>query len=156
MMKQRIAQEIATCCLLTMLFSPFAEGLPAPQESSAETVQRTASPAETAQTSANVPRTDQLPDSPGTLLAQTSANQATSQNQSQTQAPEPLGTAAAGTPVVSGIAASQPAGAAIAPAKQRRVRTILIEVGAIVGAGVAIGTVAALSSASPSRPPGAR
>jgi hypothetical protein len=36
------------------------------------------------------------------------------------------------------------------------VRTVLIRVGAILGAGVAVGTVAALASASPSRPPGSR
>jgi hypothetical protein len=55
---------------------------------------------------------------------------------------------------VSGVAASQPAGVAIAPAKQRRVRTIVIRVSAIVGAGAAVGTVAALTRATPSKPPG--
>jgi len=55
-----------------------------------------------------------------------------------------------------GIAASQPAGAALAPAKQRRVRTILITVGAILGAGAAAGVTMALSEGSPSKPPGAR
>jgi len=38
-----------------------------------------------------------------------------------------------------GIAASQPAGVAIAPAKQRRTRTIILRMGAIIGAGVAVG-----------------
>jgi hypothetical protein len=51
-----------------------------------------------------------------------------------------------------GVAASRPAGAAIAPAKQRRVRTILISLGVIAGAGIAVGSVAALSHGSPSRP----
>ena len=87
-----------------------------------------------------------------------------SSNESLPQAPEPqplntpqkpVGTAAAETPNASGIAASQPAGVAIAPAKQRRVRTIVLRVGALVGAGVAVGTVVALTRATPSKPPGA-
>jgi hypothetical protein len=69
---------------------------------------------------------------------------------------KPVGTAAAEKPVTTGVAASNPAGAAIAPAKQRRVRSLVIKIAALAGAGVAIGTVAALSSASPSRPPGSR
>jgi hypothetical protein len=51
-----------------------------------------------------------------------------------------------------GVAASRPAGAAIAPAKQKRARTLLIKVGIVVGVAVAVGTVVALSNASPSRP----
>jgi len=90
-----------------------------------------------------------------------SQSQSQSQGQSQSsQAPpaqpqRPVGTAAAESSNASGIAASQPAGVAIAPAKQRRVRTMVLRVGAIVGAGVAIGTVVALTQATPSRPPGA-
>jgi hypothetical protein len=72
--------------------------------------------------------------------------------QPQDTSHKPVGTAAAPYERTMGIAASRPAGAAIAPAKQRRVRTILISVGVIVGAGVAVGTVAALSHGSPSRP----
>jgi hypothetical protein len=72
------------------------------------------------------------------------------------EAPQkPVGTAAAGAPEASGIAASQPAGVAIAPAKQRRVRTIVIRTGAIIAAGVAVGAVVALTEATPSKPPGA-
>ncbi len=104
---------------------------------------------------------DPLPDSPGTLHTQTSGETTASaeqqllaqQSQSGTQAP--VGTAAAEAASPVGVMASKPAGAAIAPAKQRRVRMLLIKVGAVVGAGVAIGAVAALSSGSPSRPPGA-
>jgi hypothetical protein len=70
-------------------------------------------------------------------------------------AQRPVGTAAAETATVSGVAASQPAGVAIAPAKQRRVRTMVLRMGAIVGAGVAVGTVVALTAATPSKPPGA-
>ncbi len=65
---------------------------------------------------------------------------------------KPVGAAAAPYEPTLGIAASRPAGAAIAPAKQRRVRTILISLGVIAGAGIAVGSVAALSHGSPSRP----
>ena len=67
----------------------------------------------------------------------------------------PVGTAAAEAPKVNGVTAAQPAGVAIAPAKQRRVRTIVLRVGALVGAGAALGTVIALTAATPSKPPGA-
>jgi len=73
----------------------------------------------------------------------------------QTALQKPVGTAAAETSKVSGVAASQPAGVAIAPAKQRRLRLIVIRVGAILGAGAAVGTVVALTQATPSKPPGA-
>jgi hypothetical protein len=70
------------------------------------------------------------------------------------QAPaEPSGTAAAEAEKPVGNAASRPAGAAIAPAKQRQVRSLLIKLGFIAGAGVALGTVYALSNASPGRVP---
>jgi hypothetical protein len=65
-----------------------------------------------------------------------------------------VGTAAAEFIKTTGVAASKPAGSAIAPAKQRRARSILIKVAAIAGAGVAVGAVVALSAASPSRPAG--
>jgi hypothetical protein len=81
--------------------------------------------------------------------------QSASESQPSAQRP-PVGTAAAGVVPVSGIAASQPAGVAIAPAKQRRVRTIVLKVGAIIGAGVAVGSVVALTEATSSKPPGAR
>lgn len=112
----------------------------------------------------------ELPDSPGTVLAksqepapaaaprQSTTPQADSQksNKPEERLQRPVGTAAAEAPKVSGITAAQPAGAAIAPAKQRRIRTIVLKVGAIVGAGAAIGAVVALSAATPSKPPGAR
>lgn len=119
---------------------------------------------------------EELPDSPGATwaksqnpLQQTPPPQsANSQANSRTEDKDsptdkkpdeklqrPVGTAAAEGPRVSGVTAAQPAGAAIAPAKQRRVRTLVLKVGAIIGAGAAIGTVVALSAATPSKPPGA-
>lgn len=117
-----------------------------------------------------------LPDSPGASLSRaqpsplqqdTSSQPAappairaegpsTQTAQDQTQSREhPVGTAAAEAPRVKGVTAAEPAGVAIAPAKQRRVRTIVLKLGAIVGAGVALGTAIALTEATPSKPPGA-
>ena len=86
---------------------------------------------------------------------------ATPQSATQTRQPppptvQPSGTAAAQAGRVTGNAASRPAGAAIAPAKQRQVRSILIKMGVIAGAGVALGTVTALTKASGPKPPGAK
>jgi outer membrane biosynthesis protein TonB len=64
----------------------------------------------------------------------------------------PVGTAAAPATRPTGTTASRPAGAAIAPAKQRRVKPILIRIGIIVGAAAAVGAVAGLSKSSSSRP----
>jgi hypothetical protein len=89
--------------------------------------------------------------------SQASPQPSTQESQLQSQSSptqKPVGTAAAESPTTLGVAASNPAGAAIAPAKQRRARTLFIKVGAILGAGVAVGAVAALASASPSKPPG--
>jgi hypothetical protein len=80
-----------------------------------------------------------------------SAPQATPQQQNG-GTPAPVGTAVAPYEKGMGIAASRPAGAVIAPAKQRRTRSFVIKVSLIVGAAVAVGTVVGLSEASPSRP----
>jgi cytoskeletal protein RodZ len=117
---------------------------------------------------------DPLPDSPGSVesaqletqqapVAQQSAQPQNYQSAAQQSPPamppptpkEPLGAAAAETVPTMGIAASRPAGAALAPAKQRRVRTILIRMGVVVGAAAALGVTMALTEASPSKPPGA-
>lgn len=70
----------------------------------------------------------------------------------QAAPPAPVGTAAAPYEKGIGVAASRPAGVVIAPAKQRRSRSFLIKTGLLIGAAVAVGTVVALSSASPSQP----
>jgi hypothetical protein len=74
--------------------------------------------------------------------------------QQQTQR-EPLGAAAAEGIKTAGGGASRPAGSAIAPAKQHQVRSLLIKLGAVAAAGVAIGTVYALSKGTSSTPPNA-
>ena len=103
----------------------------------------------------------ELPDSPGATVAK-SEDAAKQQNASgqpwsaaTSSSQKPVGTAVAEAPHAGGVAASQPAGVAIAPAKQRRVRTIVLRMGAIVGAGVAVGSVVALTAATGSKPPGA-
>ncbi len=100
----------------------------------------------------------QIPDGPDPVRQQvgdqkghTSAPPSGSEQQ-QNDLPKPVGTAAAPYQKTTGVAASRPAGAVIAPAKQRRARTILIRVSLVAGAAVAIGTVVALSHGSPSRP----
>jgi hypothetical protein len=126
---------------------------------------------ETAQPSSQTDGQDQSsspkpdPDSPGATKMQgqtdnpagngaVPATQSSPSAGQRTTPAKPLGTAAAEPLTPSGVGASEPAGVAIAPAKQRRTRSLLIKVGAIVGAGVALGTVFALSNATSSKPPG--
>ena len=107
----------------------------------------------------------EFPDSPSTEWArlqdaaapQSGATQASSSAAAngQDKPQRPVGTAVAEAPKVTGITAAEPAGVAIAPAKQRRVRTIVLKVGAIIGAGVAVGTIVALTAGTSSKPPGA-
>jgi hypothetical protein len=164
-------------CLLLLFVAPIATAVPSPQQeivsnqpaegsSSSKAGTRTSAiSANQAQVGPLQPETlpdtplpnNPLPDSSGTVHSQTIddsrlsiAQQPSPKPQTDTQ--EPVGTAAATFIKTTGVAASRPAGAAIAPAKQRRARSILIKVAAIAGAGVAVGAVVALASASPSRP----
>jgi hypothetical protein len=87
---------------------------------------------------------------------QDSSAQSNPQAQSSGQQPSsPEGTATARSARTLGGPASKPAGSAIAPAKQHQRRSLLIKIGAIAGAGAALGTVYALTRGTPSRPPGA-
>ena len=146
-------------CAVSLGFSGSMSAQSAPSEASMQPA------GEQADGSINSSR--ELPDSPGTVWAKSPAPaqqspppqgsgavEQTAQTQDQ-KLQRPVGTAAAEAPKVSGITAAQPAGAAIAPAKQKRVRTLVLKVGAILGASAAIGTVVALSAATPSKPPGA-
>jgi hypothetical protein len=156
---------MAPALALALLLNPFAYA--AAQESSS-TSRRANIPDQTApEASPPAPSSTEtpvppLPDSPGSVQSaqlapapQPAQALPQSQPQSQPRPNEPLGTAAAETVPTMGVAASQPAGAALAPAKQRRVRTILIRVGAVLGVGAAVGVTMALSEGSPSKPPGA-
>lgn len=125
----------------------------------------------TNQSAAESNNAEPLPDSPGAVrsssaeqkpaedsIAQLEEGQSESNSAARAQAAppqKPVGTAAAEAPNVSAIAASQPAGVAIAPAKQRRVRTIILRTGAILGGAAAIGAIVGLTAATPPKPPGA-
>lgn len=88
--------------------------------------------------------------------SQTSQNQQENNSQPQDQqqngTAQPVGTAAAPEVKSTGISGSRVSGAAIAPAKQRRVRTFLIRISVVAAACVAVGTVVALTHATPSEP----
>lgn len=106
--------------------------------------------------------TDPLPSAPAPHVQTADGQSNGGQNQNGHAAPadqqkppnpnEPVGTAAAPVVTPEGAPASRPAGAAIAPIKQRRTRSFAIRVALLVGAAVAIGTVAGTTLASPSRP----
>jgi cytoskeletal protein RodZ len=86
-----------------------------------------------------------LPDAPQAQAAQTSSQQTT-----------PSGAAGAKAATVKGAPVAQPAGAAVAPPRQHGHRSLLIKMGLLAGAGIAVGSVVALSERSPvPRPPGA-
>jgi anti-sigma B factor antagonist len=161
-------------CLAVLLVAPLAAASASPQQETNVGQEVSSTAPSQSQGSVSVatkdsPATSQpealpnsaLPNSPGAGRSQTaddnrpSGGQQTSTSQ-QHDVQEPLGTAAAPLVTTTGVAASRPAGAAIAPAKQRRARSILIKVSAIVGAGAAIGIVLALAKASPSQPSGSR
>jgi hypothetical protein len=105
-----------------------------------------ASPPQASQSStASQPNNDSLPDAPQSQPAQASEH--------PTQAPS--GAAGAKAPNVKGAPVAQPAGAAVAPVRQRGHRSLLIKVGLLAGGAIAVGTAVALSERSPSRPAGA-
>jgi hypothetical protein len=87
---------------------------------------------------------DSLPDAPQAQDTQTPAS----------QQPVPSGAAGAKAANVKGAPVAQPAGAAVAPARQRGHHSLLIKVGLVAGAAIAVGAAVALSERSPSRPPG--
>jgi|SRR5580700_4588132 hypothetical protein len=89
---------------------------------------------------------DPLPDAP----------QPQSQTSSSQQSPAaPSGAAGAKAANVKGAPTAKPVGAAVAPARQHGHRSLLIKLGVVAGAGIAVGSVVALAERSPSRPPGA-
>ena len=139
------------CALLVLLISGVGEPLRA---------QTSSAPASAPATEQNpVQPPIELPDSPGRSASQQPAEptqtQAAPENPPPAQVPanQPSGTAVAPSVQLSGGAASKPAGVAIAPPRQRQVRSLLIKLGFLAGAGIALGTVAALSAGSPARVP---
>jgi anti-anti-sigma factor len=152
-------------CLLLLFTAPFANAIPSPQQEATLSQDSGASSAQPQSQQANTVAkqaitepspSEALPDSPSAVRSSqdrgSRGQQPSPSANLQESTQDPLGTAAAPSVKTTGVAASRPAGAAMAPAKQKRARSILIKVGVIVGAGVAVGTVVALASASPSRP----
>lgn len=154
------ARFIGGSLILALLASSCAVALPGPQEASPNPERQEPAAGQAAPSpDAAQPAPEALPDSPGAGQLQ-APEKAAEKSQSPQPQPgghqKPVGTAAAETSSTTGFAVSKPAGEALAPAKQKRTRTILISVAALVGAAVAIGTVAALSKGTPSKPPGSQ
>jgi anti-sigma B factor antagonist len=162
-----LTRQIAGCLVLLLIAPLAAAATPQQETSSSRQTDVPAAQAQSHQSDGGAKQASYepfkpqaLPNSPSTVRSQIAdGNQSSSAlqpspNQLQDVPQEPVGTAAAEFIRTTGVAASKPAGSAIAPAKQRRARSILIKVGAIVGAGAAVGAVVALSAASPSRAPG--
>jgi hypothetical protein len=142
----RIARQGGSLLLAALLAAPMGWSAAAQTtQSGSRTGAKTAPQSQTAQPAA--------PAANGAAPAsasQTSTPPAAPAPQMQTAPPE--GVAIAPYEKDTGVAASRPAGAVIAPGKQRRRRSILIRVGLILGAAAAIGTVVGLSATSSSRP----
>lgn len=140
----------ATSLCVVLLLLPQAV-LAAGQESSVAAAQRipalpaAKAPSESSSTE-NVVASDHLPDAPEPQSQSQDKQQAAPESQ------QPVGTAAAPLERPTGVPGSRPSGAAIAPAKQRRVRVFVISFGIALAAGVAVGTVVGLSKASSSTP----
>jgi hypothetical protein len=141
-------RHVARCLVVLMIGTCLNAGAARAQE---------AAPASAAQTNGPVEKSSadggqSLPDAPEKQNSQSAPTAGAAEPQQNSDDVRPLGTAAAPYTRPTGVTGSRPAGAVIAPAKQRRLRTILISVGVIAAAGIAVGTVAALSHGSPSRP----
>ena len=137
-------------CIVVLLAVPFGQAAtPRPQQTPSG---QQAEGGRSVQVQSQQSQSQNSDNTTGTPAADTNHASQRALQPPQNDTSKPLGTAAAPYEKSTGVPASRPAGAVIAPAKQRRTRSFLIKVGVIVGAAVAIGTVAALSKASPNRP----
>ena len=158
-------------CLVLILAAPTAKAAATPWQDLAPAQQEQSAPSsgaqevqtdsgngkpkpivDSAQSKATLPDAPEAAQSPGTGPNEPNGSSQPSQDQQQNGAAQPVGTAAAPAVKSTGVAGSRVTGAAIAPAKQRRVHTFLISVAVVVAAGVALGTVVALTHATPSQP----
>lgn len=135
-MRRSITHKLIACGLVLLLMAPLERAAAAQQPQQSQISSQTSS--------------SSLPQAP---LPSTDQNASGAQpGQDQQQANPAVGTAAAPYEKTTGIAATRPAGAVIAPSKQRRIHSIFIKVGIVAGAGAAIAAVALLSRSSPSQP----
>jgi hypothetical protein len=155
-MNKRIKRflKLILVALLTAAVSVFAQPIP---QSSQEPVQaqsgKALDDAQQPQQAAVTPNNSELPDAP--MPARSAPQNQDGRSQSQDSGSVPIGTAGAKAAPPKGAPASRPMGVAIAPAKQKSRRSLLIKVGLVAGACVAVGSAVALSKGSPSKPPGA-
>jgi hypothetical protein len=156
----RLRRRIANCLVIVVAL-PFGKAATAQslQTLPGQQLEASAAPAPSpaaGTTNAEAQQSGAAPVNPAPAASQTNNQPAGAPQAAPQQQPNgataPVGTAAAPYEKGVGVAASRPAGAVIAPAKQKRTRSILIKVGLIAAAAVAIGTVVALSSGSPSTP----
>jgi hypothetical protein len=156
----RFTRQIAAV-LVFLVAAQMSEAAALPlQEQQEQTAQQPQSPTP-AQAPAADPQAVQLaalPESPAPAAQQNTpqagpefASRSQQDNQ-QPNAQQPVGTAAGPATRPTGVAGSRPSGAAIAPAKQRHVKAIVIRIGLIVAGAAAAGAVIGLSKESPSRP----
>lgn len=159
---QQIKRLIAGLLAL-LLATPLAQAKPSLSQTMTQQTANTPSGAEQATQATAPPTNANKPETSATNAQPSQAPQTSTSNapvaapqsnaaQQPSQNQQPVGTAVAPAQRTLGIAASRPAGAAIAPAKQRHARSFFIQVGVVVGACVALGTVVALSKSSPSQP----
>ena len=155
-MQQRFVAGVVSG-LLIVLLSGILEPLAAEQQPTtpSQTTPAESAPPQTQPSQNSTVPPIELPENPGRSSTPAGAPAPPLPASASPQQPvQPSGTAVAPAIQASGGAASKPAGVAIAPPKQRQVRSWLIRFGFIAGAGAALGTVAALSAASPGRVPG--
>ncbi|HTX76535.1 MAG TPA: hypothetical protein VMD29_10045 [Terracidiphilus sp.] len=153
------SQAVAVCLAL-LLASPLTlAAAPAPPQPVAQQLPdapvplaQSSAPSSSASSSASETALAQPPALPGESSSQAQQAPGTQDLDQQNQAQKPVGTAAGPVTQPAGVAGARPAGAAIAPAKQRRVHALFIRVAIIVAAVGATGAVIGLSKASPSRP----
>jgi hypothetical protein len=156
-----LVRSIARCLVILLVVSLGDAGPARAQQSSSSLPEQSNTPTQSGQqqsgasagaSEASGEPAKTYPDAPNAQQNGQSENTPSGTEAQQTNDAKPLGTAAAPYSQPSGVMGSRPAGVVIAPARQRRVRAIWISVGLVAGAAIAIGTVAALSHGSPSRP----
>ena len=155
--QKKAHQKILAKCMLLIVgavlcgLPEFLQAQQADQQQSGTTIDPSKGPLQPVPQN-NQPTTQnpapQNPESSTEALPATPAPQPRPEQQMQ----QPLGAATAeGVPTVGG-AASRPAGMAIAPSKQNQKRSLLIKVGLIAAAGIAVGTVYGLSKGTSAKP----
>lgn len=146
-----LEQPVAFVLALVMTFSFCAQAAPAQQVSPPSSQSST-----TSSDSSNGSQSNQLPSGSSPDESSVSSTQSTQQEPVATGAqrnsnPPATGTALAPYEKQNGVTGSKPAGAAIAPGKQRRTRSFAIRAALLVGAAIAIGVVVGASMGSPAR-----